>query len=375
MKQARRRSSLAPPVPAGRRAGRKGSDMQVRGSVDVVTSAEIRGWAYAPGQRTPVAVQAVLHHEILGEAVADALRPDLAAAGLGDGRCGYTIRLYRQIDPLYLPFLAVKLDGGDAELPRANASGFGEYFTALHRAHPATGRTRSVLGGLWTDRVDAPALLRGKLNVGQVAEEATAPLTRLIHEGIAILDLRGAPAPGFWNGTMAERVGAILEDGALLSVLRAVLEDHPLIVRSETMAADATDLTQPSSDNPSPSPAECVAVVVPLGDGVVIELVRDSHKLPEFTPAGHSRWAKGAAPAALEMAAQHGTIDQVPLELGSFAVVGAGALYRLRRGVDSDALQMLCLPARLMPVGLVTDESREAVAYRNGARALIALIN
>lgn len=345
--------------------------MFVRGSVDSVTSTEIQGWAYAPGQSGPVMVQAVLHHEILGEAVANIHRPDLAAAGLGDGRLGYSIKLHREIDPLYLPFLSVKLDGGDAELPRANASGFGEFFAALYRAHPAAGRTRSVFGGLWTDRIDAAAVLRSKANVGHVAPEAADVISKLIHDGVAIIDSRGPLALGFAKAGLAERVGAVLDDEALLSVLWAVLEDNPLVVKAETIEGEETEFSQPSTENPSPSCAECLALAVALAEGVTIETVRESHKLPEFTPTGVSRWVDGTARTAVEMAAKHGIIDGHSLSVGSVAVIAPGSLYRLRCGDGSEALQLLCLPARLMPLKLATDSLRHEVVHENGVRVLV----
>jgi hypothetical protein len=345
--------------------------MLVRGAVDVVSSTEIRGWAYAPARHEPVVVQATLSHEVLGEAVANEHRPDLGAVGFGDGRCGYVIRLYRPIDPIYLPFVSVTLDGGDAELPRANASGFAEYFTALYRAHPAARRTRSVFGGLWTDRIDAAAVLRGRLDVGLLTEETAEPIVHLIHEGVALLRSLAPPARGFWTGTMAERIGAVLDDAALLGVLRAVLEDQPLVIRAEAIEGETMPFNQPSSGNPSPSPAECLAVVVPRGEEVAIEAVRESHRLPEFGPGGVSRWAGGGASVGLEMAVQHGVIDRIPVLPGSFAILAPGSLYRLRCAADSDAIQMLCLPARLTPLAVVMAESRRETVCKSGARIWI----
>jgi hypothetical protein len=69
--------------------------MMVRGSVDEVMSTEVRGGAFSPGRKEPVLLQAVLNHEILGEASANIHRADLAAAGVGDGNSGYNIKLFR----------------------------------------------------------------------------------------------------------------------------------------------------------------------------------------------------------------------------------------------------------------------------------------
>ena len=113
------------------------------------------GWAYSAESREKLTVQALLNHTIIGETIAELYRPDLAAVGFGDGYCGYHIGFYQEIDPLYLPFVVVKIDGGDVDLPRSSISGYSDFFAALYKQHPVTGRHRSVFGGLWTDRIDA----------------------------------------------------------------------------------------------------------------------------------------------------------------------------------------------------------------------------
>jgi hypothetical protein len=344
--------------------------MLVRGSVDVVTGTEVGGWAYAPGQQDPVLVQVVLNHEILGEAVANIHRPDLAAAGLGDGRCGYTVKLYREISPPYLPFLTVKLDGGDAELPRGSAAGFCEFFTALYRAHPMSGRPRSVLGGLWTDRTDAAAVLRGKCAVGLLPPEVAGPIAQLIHAGLAIMELRN-PSTESLSKITPKWVGAVLDDPVLLPLLRGVLEDNPLVVSAGVVRDAETELAQPSAGNPSPSPAECLAVVVALKEGVVLDVVRDSHELPEFSPAGTSRWADGAGRDGFAMAAAHGVLDRHALQVGSAAAIGPGVMYRLRCEANAEAVQMLCVPARLMPVALAAEKARRETVRASGVRVFL----
>lgn len=342
--------------------------MLVRGSLDVVTATEMRGWAFSPGRKDPVIVQAVLNHEIVGESVANLHRPDLAVAGLGDGNSGYLIKLFRPIDPLYLPFIVVKVDGGDAELPRAPTVGFAEFFAALHRAHPAAGRPRSVFGGLWTDRTDAPALLRGKTEIGQFPPEAAAAAGQLVHSGVAVLDLLAHPAEGFaaTNEAIAAlledpALAALLEDPALLPLLRGVLEDNPVVVRGDVLGAGATPFAQPSAANRSPSPAECLALVVPLGDGVCLDVVRDSHRLPEFTPDGASRWVSGDAADGVSLATTHGLLERYVLPPGTVAVVGSGMVCSLRVASEGGAARLLCVPARAMPVALAAEGRSEFV--------------
>jgi hypothetical protein len=345
-----------------------GTGMMIRGSVDGVTGTEVRGWAFVAGRREPVLVQAILNHEILGEAKANIHRPDLAAAGLGDGKSGYVISLFRPIDPLYLPFIAVKIDGGDAELPRAPLLGFAEYFSSLYASHPTAGRSRSVFGGLWTDRTDAAALLRGKIEIGQIVPATVASVAQLIHDGVAIFDLREVPEQAAWLHKLAEKAGDLVEDTSLLPVLRAVLEDNPLVVKVDWVGDGDMDFSQPSVRNPSPSPAECVEVIVPLGEPVALDVVRDSHRLPEFTPLGVSRWASRAGSAGVSLAAGHGLLDCKSLRPGQAAVVGPGSLFRIRMEGDSATVRILCLPCRGLPVALAMNGARRESSRASAMR-------
>lgn len=68
--------------------------LSLQGFVEAVTRHTARGWArdpLQPGRR--VMVQAVVQGHVLGQAVADLFRGDVAAAGLGDGHCGFNIDL------------------------------------------------------------------------------------------------------------------------------------------------------------------------------------------------------------------------------------------------------------------------------------------
>ncbi|HWB51433.1 MAG TPA: hypothetical protein VG651_20135 [Stellaceae bacterium] len=343
--------------------------MTIRGTVDAVTTKGATGWAYAPGRRDDIVVQAVLSHEVIGDAVATGYRPDLAAVGMGKGNCGYTIEFYREIDPLYLPFVSVKVDGGDAELPRAGQLGFSEFFTALHGAHPAAGRSRSVLGGLWTDRTDAAAMLKAKTEIGQIAPEVAPIVGQLVHLGIAIVE----PLEGFHDRPAGEPDGArlarFLEATPLLTALRAVLEDNPLVVAAAPCHGD-TALVQPSAESRLPSAAECLVVATPAADhDIAVEIVRDSHRLPEFTPGGVSRWANGQVHAGIEIAAaRQGLLTRHALSPGAAALIGPGTIYRLRCSEEAAGLKMICAPARAMPMALAGDTSRRETVGKSGLR-------
>ncbi|MBV8616272.1 MAG: hypothetical protein JOY66_21230 [Acetobacteraceae bacterium] len=345
--------------------------MSIRGSLDVITPTGATGWAYAPDEPF-LTVQALLGHQVIGEAVANMHRADLAAAGIGDGDCGYAITFYERLGPLHLPFVSVKPEGGDVELPRVTIAGFGDFFQALYRQWPASGRHRSVLGGLWTDRVDAPALLRGKRETGAIGAAPAGAVDDLIQAGMMLLALPPGRL-GRWEdeGGTAEGKARVAFEAALhapdvVAALRAVLEDHPLVLSPRPCAAEAR-FRQPSAMADLPSPAECLLLVTPHDETVVeLEVVRDSHRLPEFTAGGESRWMSRTGAEALALAEPHGMVDRYVLPPDTLAAIGPGLLHRVR-APGSGAAAALAVPARAAPLRHLLGAEREVVCD-NGAR-------
>ncbi len=64
----------------------------VTGYVEAITAKAAMGWAWMPGQAEPLTVELRLGAEVVAEAVADGLRPDLARSGIGEGRHGFTLK-------------------------------------------------------------------------------------------------------------------------------------------------------------------------------------------------------------------------------------------------------------------------------------------
>lgn len=341
--------------------------MCIRGSLDVITTAGLAGWAHAPDARDGLTVQALLNHQVIGEAVADMHRPDLAAVGIGDGNCGYSITFYHSLDPLYLPFVAVKPEGGDVELPRTDIAGYGDFFQALFRQWPVTGRHRSVLGGLWTDRMDAVALLRARREIGMIAPAVADAVEALVRSGFMLLPLP-VDATSAW-GTAADPARRAIEAAIaapnIIAALRAVLEDQPLVLRPHP-CDPAGPFRQPSGLEALSSPAECLLLVAPLNGPVELEVVRDSHLLPEFTPDGVSRWMSRTGAEALGMAEQHGMLDRIVLAPDTLGVIGPGLLHRIL-APEGGAAVALTLPARTAPLRHRLGDIREVVCD-NGAR-------
>jgi hypothetical protein len=367
--------------------------MTIRGSIDEVTPLGASGWVHDDQAREPLLVQAMINGAVIGETIADAERPDLADAGLGDGRCGFRIAFAGAIDPSQLAFVSVKPSRGDAELPRTNLTGFVDAFRAMRARHPGVGWTRSIFGGLWTDRVDARRRLAGRVAIGAVTQDAAGPLGRFIESGHVLL--RGALAPAGLETRVAEAAtrlpeGMLATRGSLdaadllaalpellfrdaaLGLLRGAFDDNPLVCRVE-LARGTTAFTQPSTVEPLPSPTECAAMIAGIGEGrLLLDIVRDSHALPEFTPGGESRWLAGSAASLSLASAAAASIETLPLGECDLAIIAPGTVYRLRVPEGMTALVALASPNRQTPLRFLHGEGGE-VTLRHASGATLAV--
>lgn len=369
--------------------------MSIRGSIDSLSPSGASGWAYDSGQPgQPIAIQALLDGRVLGEAVAAQDRPDLLAAGMGDGRCGFAVDFHDLLEPALLPFVSIRPQGGDVELPRTNLTGYGEFFRAMHARLPSAGRHRSVFGGLWTDRTDARRLLAGRVAAGATPAELEGLLAGYVAEGWALLrgavdghgfgrdsavaamalpsgqSLRqGAGAPAW---ALLDAVPGILLQGTTLRLLRAVLDDQPAAFRVAPLRGPATGgFAQASTIEPLPSPAECVLLVACLSADptarVRIEVVRGSHELPEFDAQGRSRFlvSPPGEGVALDLAREAGcSVETIEIGARDVALLGPGTLARLRPSSGAAALQVWCTPARISPSRVLDQEPDEAPVLR-----------
>lgn len=370
--------------------------MSIRGSIDSLTTKRANGWAFSPSEKGPTVVQAMLFGRIIGEAVADEHRPDLAAAGIGDGRSGFGIAFYEPVDPSLLPMVSVRPQGGDVELPRTDLTGFPEFFRAMQARFPAAGRSRSVFGGLWTDRTDAISVLTGRIASGATLPDLEEPLRRLINDGYVVLR-NALAAGGLTTGDAAlidalpaeqpldgagdpatrrvlESLPGVLFRPLSLALLRAALDDHPVAYRASVVRGAAGIFSQPSNGDSLPSPAECLlAVVASRHDGAQIDVVRGSHALPEFTAEGRSRWIARDAAAAVEVAIANGAaVDTADIGPNDVAIVGPGTIHRSRGVGDSAAVNVWCAPSRQIPLRVLTrGEGPLQVRHSSGAGLII----
>jgi hypothetical protein len=350
------------------------------------------GWAYSSISKEKLLVQALLSHVVIGEAVAELHRADLAAVGFGDGNCGYSIVFYYQIDPQYLPFVVVTIDGGDMVLPRSTISGYADFFHTLYAQYPVTGRHRSVFGGLWTDRVDAAALLRGRTDVGMVSVDVAGTLASFLQSGFAVLEdvflqvgeFGASSGSGRGKGgggksssakspAMKEIAGAVLQLEPVMNLLHQILEGPPLALSAKVVEGSDDAFHQPSTLEALPSPAECLSLVLPLSEGPMeLEVVRDSHLFPEFTAEGRSRWVNRTPAASTDFAVrQHGMIDRFAVQPGSVIIVSPGLIHRVQTEPGTPCVRVLCTPSRHAPLDRMPEGASKEVVLEMGARIWI----
>lgn len=329
--------------------------MTIKGSLDLLTTKGAHGWIYDKAENGPVVVEAVLHHRVVGEALADIYRHDLAAVGFGDGRCGFTIDFDMPIEPAYLPLVTVRPTGGDVELPRFSTSGFTDFLSGLFTALPLTGRHRSVFGGLWTDRTDALSLLAGRQSLDRFSPEAARVLEHLIVHGYAVIDLPYGEAPDIEGHDVSElerTLGGVFFRHLVQDCLTAAFDDGPVLISGRVLHESQREFRQPPTGQHLASPVECLALIASNGHSPSsIELIRDSHGFPDFTASGDPRWLLPAGAAALSHAAAVGApIEILTLRANQVAILAAGTIYRALHPSADGTIEALTIPRRRQPV-------------------------
>lgn len=373
----------------------------IHGSVDDVNIKRVVGWVHSSQAKEALKVQATINNRVIGEAVADQFRPDLAAAKVGTGYCGFEIRFKNVIDAAYLPFVETRLAGGTLVLPRTSTGGFSDYFSALYKKFPNVGRYSSILGGLWTDRSDANALLKARSDIGRVSQSDSGVLSRFINEGLVLMDLDASSEPGFAQAPQPKGAGSssgkkaspqpeapfrvtppevtastisnVFFQERTLRLLSAVLEDSPIAVKAAVVKESEKDYSQTSNWEDLPSPAESLSLIVPVGEDVSLEVLRGSHWFPEFAADGTSRWTTdGRARVAAAASAPNTYSDVFSIPSQSIAMVGPGLIHRVCASSSSHAIRILVLPSRQGAARFRQQAPSDELTHRSGARIWIS---
>ncbi|MCQ8279311.1 hypothetical protein NFI95_12750 [Acetobacteraceae bacterium KSS8] len=361
----------------------------IRGAVDRLDSEGAVGWLYGVDYQDPPLVRAFLHHEMIGETVADVYRNDLEQVGFGDGHCGFRITFNRPIDPTYLPFVTIRPENVDLLLPLPPVTdNYRDLINNVLFGYPAAARNRSVLGGLWTDRLDAPQLLAGRVAVGSCPADLQPPLQGLIRDGHVLLHNALAPngvsardvsafqiatEAGAGNGqrtSALSTIASVLFREQVVRLLRALFDDHPVAYRFDLLSGDQA-YGQASAVEDLPSPNECIALYIGNPKAPVrLDCVRDSHDLPEFGPTGLSRWTPKGANEAATFAMDAGrSIETLELDALDIALVGPGMMHRVVAEEDAPAFRAILAPRRITPRRFLRGNTTwSEVGHVSGAR-------
>lgn len=154
------------------------------GSVDAINEQCVAGWVR--DQRSPdlrLGVSVALAGEVIGRTEASLPRPDLVAAGIGDGRFGFDFKFGRVLSPAEVDKISVIAEG----VPLGIRPGARRPLLAVAAGDNDRGPYRSRFGGLWTDRSDAQEVLARKHCDGAVTDQEAEHLAKWIDDGYVVL--------------------------------------------------------------------------------------------------------------------------------------------------------------------------------------------
>jgi hypothetical protein len=367
----------------------------ISGSVDKLTPQGAIGWLYRQDLLEPAKVRAFLNNEVVGETTADTYRSDLHDVGLGDGNCGFDMQFTRPITVSQLPFIKIKPDGIDLSLSLTGRSIYLDLVHAVLASAHGAGRNRSILGGLWTDRTNSAQILAGRLAVGSCEGDLQPALQELIANGFVVLPGVLAPNGLTRKDALAldlqsnrftddedrysrlrdalDTLAKLLFRDAIVRLLRAVFDDHPVIYRLDKIEEEMS-FQQAISFEALPSPAESLMLYVGFPDGNSrLDFIRGSHEMAEFGPSGKSRWT-------LEGAGDLGALAQLEgLSIGEaefgnldIVVVSPGLVHRVSGSSSVAVLSALATPRRITPLRFLSgSESWVEANHVSGARIRI----
>ena len=364
----------------------------ISGAVDQLTSQGAIGWLYHADLAQPTTIRAFFGYDMIGEAVADRYRPDLHRVGLGDGHCGFEIPFNRPLSATQLPFVKIKPDGMDLSLSLTGNAIYLDLLHAILDDAQGAGRHRSILGGLWTDRVDAGQVLAGRIAVGSCMRELQPILLELISSGYVVLPNLLAPNGLAKRETSAvdmsdQTHGRVLDRGPKLKdaldtlgkllfreisvrLLRAIFDDHPVIYRLDRVDHSGP-FHQAASIEVLPSPAESLLLYVSFPGGTSrMEFLRNSHELAEFGPSGRSRWTVEGHSDLIALAEEGGlSIGEAELTNLDVVMVGPGLAHRIVPASGTSVLRALATPRRVTPLRFLSGtESWIEAGHVSGAR-------
>ncbi len=234
----------------------------IRGSLDVVGPNHVAGWLYSSAETlNGHIVQAFIGEKCVGAGQIDIHRPDLEAAGLGDGMCGFS---FNTTDAVPLEALKVKLEGSDLFLARADDALL-DVATPTQNAN-VVGPT--VMTNFERERqLQTYQLMRDK---NWVSASEYQFLKRLINNGFFKLD----------GGADSDVAAAMEKHFGLRDMKRPALTDEALTV--ETLEERISKMADANRDRINPVLALTfeTAVTAQLPPGVHIDDEADEAMMP-----------------------------------------------------------------------------------------------
>ena len=369
--------------------------LMITGSIDKLTPQGAIGWLYRQDLVEPAKIRAFLNNEVIGETMADGYRSDLHQVGLGDGKCGFDMKFTRPIIESQLPFVKIKPDSIDLSLSLTSKSVYLDVLHAVLADAHGTGRNRSILGGLWTDRTDAAQIVAGRVAVGSCMGELQPVLQELIANGFVVLPGVLAPSGLTRKDAVAldlqgkglaqdadrdsrlrealDTLAKLLFRDAAVRLLRAVFDDHPVIYRVDKIEEEMP-FRQAVSIEALPSPAESLMLYVGFpGGSSRLEFIRESHEMAEFGPSGRSRWTAEGAGDLGALAQQDGlSIGEAEFGNLDIVIVSPGLVHRVSGSSRVPVLSALVTPRRITPLRFLSGgDAWVEASHVSGARIRI----
>lgn len=363
------------------------------GSVDLVTSTKATGWLYDKEAGVTADVVAYLHGRIIGSAPSSLYRPDLEKVGFGDGICGFDLPFDEAVSSNDLPFVSVTPRASNLSIPRTSEDSYIDLVARLTRRHPGAGRSRTILGGLWTDRTDALQLLAGRLAAGTCPASVQSHVRKLICDGFSVLNAEqsnGLPNRVYELLTQSAKaqvepreealavLASHLVTDELVDVLRAVFDDVPIAYAFQALSADDERFGQASRFERFTSPAETVAIYLPTtGTMGRLDHVLDSHEFPEFGRDGASRWScESTSSLPIIATGQERPVESLDLSPDRITIVGPGLIHRVTCSKPGSVLRIVFAPKRNTPIRFLSGEGVwQEIALGDGVRVRISWLS
>ena len=326
--------------------------MSIKGHIDRCDKERLEGWVFSPAEPDRhFTLQVFTGSLLLGETVADRLRPDLHAAGYGTGRCAFSYQM-----PHFLPKGALRnirmriTDTIAWMLPDKDTNRGADPEPDEEEAAPAPAEAVaaqpfvSKFGGLWIDRIDWIDHLAAKHRKGEINDDLAVLIFRFVRDGHLVFRSAVPQATVNALNDAIERVwnnppkGLMIEtfepDGqmrvippdiafregrtklldlyafsnaarraiaapAVIAFLAAIFEDTPKVIQSLTLWNSSPQLMHKDSAyvKIEPNPLALAATWLALedvkpGTGEP-EFYIGSHRAPDYLFGGMSKWMEG----------------------------------------------------------------------------------